>query len=382
MVATSMRRLDRTLGHFLCSAHVLLFTPIYVSPCASLSPPRIFELCQWQQILAHFQEFGFAVVRAMGTDEVGRVNRWIDQSQSACPAAWLGSAPGSQLVPMHAARGLPTTGSISYSLPLLDPAGSELDSFVRLPSTASIVDGILGGEAAYTEFDFRETRDRDGAGQMLFHHDFGAAGASQPDKIRDRKRRRHDYICQIVYLTDVTPSSPAFAVLPHSHCVPCWPDDSGGGGTVATSNDAPGVRIGEWPFREPHEEKQLREALGSRFAPVRVEGEAGTAVLYDVSLFHTRSDPVGAGRGLRRTMHTYFSRQSVSPLIDWGLIPSRLSSDPFFANQCAAQKHFAALGSNIDAMLQDEVALRDKLTGGYSTTESVLSKIRHLATSS
>ena len=40
------------------------------------------------------------------------------------------------------------------------------------PSTLPVLDEILGGEACFSEFDIRETRDRDTDGQMLFHHEY------------------------------------------------------------------------------------------------------------------------------------------------------------------------------------------------------------------
>jgi hypothetical protein len=79
-------------------------------------------------------------------------------------------------------------------------------------------------------------------------------------------------------------------------------------------------------------------------------------------------------------MHAYYSRASAPPLIDWGLLPPRLSSLPFYANQNATQRHFAALGSDVRALLAPPsvAALQAKLDQGYSNVESVLSKVRHL----
>ena len=364
MPAAVERRVRVATRHLAPSSAV----PLAAAAAAAAEPPPpaeqppIFEPAQQHEILAHFEQHGFCLIAALDTTEVARVNEWITRSQESCPAAWLGSRPGSNTGSSSSAGSsllepvLPETGTISYSLPLLDPNGAELDGCVTSPATLPVLSDILGGEACFSEFDIRETRDRDADGQMLFHHDFvspsnrtyscvvcrrslialtarvslfalqGAAGASEPQLVRDRRLagggHRTDYVCSIVYLTDVPVdgSSPAFAVLPGSHRVPCWPAIDTPENR-AGSNDVDRTPPGEdasWPFGVASEESQLRAVLGDGFRPLPLFGKAGTMVLYDISLFHTRSDPMSPSGGrTRRTMHTYVSRSSVAPLTDW-----------------------------------------------------------------
>ena len=213
-VMSCARRLGRALAHLSPHPHP---SAAGAEPRPEAQPP-LFEPSQRSEILEHFEAAGYALIRALDAAQVAEVNAWIDQSQEACPAAWLGSRPGSNTGAGHdGATSLPTHGTISYSLPLLDPRGAELDGFVTTPATLPVISDVLGGEAAFSEFDIRETRDRDTDGQMLFHHDFGAAGASAPELVRDRRLagggHRTEYACTIVYLTDVDRSSPAFAVV-------------------------------------------------------------------------------------------------------------------------------------------------------------------------
>lgn len=104
------------------------------SSCREPEPPVVFEPSQGAEIVAQFETAGFALIRVLDTDELVRVNAWIDESQASCPAAWLGSRPGSNSAKdaeAAEATALPESGTISYSLPLLDERGPELDSFVR-----------------------------------------------------------------------------------------------------------------------------------------------------------------------------------------------------------------------------------------------------------
>ena len=41
--------------------------------------------------------------------------------------------------------------------PLLDSRGAELDRFTRHPAILPVVDRLLGGEACFTQFDFRQS---------------------------------------------------------------------------------------------------------------------------------------------------------------------------------------------------------------------------------
>ena len=80
---------------------------------------------------------------------------------------------------------------------------------MRHPSTFPIVDAILGHQARFAQFDFRETATGAGMQKMAFHHD-----AALPSRVTREQYDPPDYVCTIHYLCDVLDeSSPAFAVV-------------------------------------------------------------------------------------------------------------------------------------------------------------------------
>ena len=104
------------------------------------------------------------------------------------------------------------------------------------------------------------------------------------------------YVCAIHYLSDVEASDPCFCVVPNS-------------GPYETLDEA-------------------RVQLGDAYAEVPIRGPAGTLVLYDIAIFHTRLP--GQRARARRTLHHYYSRAASQPLTNWVLLPKRLAehSDP------------------------------------------------------
>ena len=105
---------------------------------------------------------------------------------------------------------------------------------------------------------------------MAFHHD-----ATLPQRTMRQPYGPADWICSIVYLTDVDVDSPAFAVVPRS------------------------VRY------EPIQ--QAKAQMGDDYVEQALWGPAGTAVFYDTATYHTRLDSLTGDKG-RRTMHQYWSR--------------------------------------------------------------------------
>jgi len=101
---------------------------------------------------------------------------------------------------------------------------------------------------------------------------------------------------------------------------------------------------------------------------VPLRGPAGTCIVYDTALFHTRLD--GDGRQSRRTWHQYYARggwlpsslpttskyvRAPSPVLtDWNLFPERLALHPdpairlFFSHWNTAQGEWAASGFDPD----------------------------------
>jgi hypothetical protein len=141
-----------------------------------------------------------------------------------------------------------------------------------------------------------------------------------------------DWLCAIHYLTDVVAGTPAFCVVPRSNRFE----------TLA----------------------QAFDELGDDYHEVPLRGPAGTCILYDTALFHTRFD--GDGKQSRRTWHQYYARGGwlpsslpttsrymrppTPPLTDWNLFPERLALHPdpairrFFSHWNTAQGEWVASG--------------------------------------
>jgi hypothetical protein len=291
-----------------CGGHVNHHTDGSTSfmPCElrTFCTDEVFSAACW----SFFQRYGFAVINdALGAKEVAFLNNWYDRSQCSHAEAW-GCERGSQ----H---------EWLYHQPLLD--FPELDPFVRHPSHYGIVAKLLGGETQtrFSEFDFRETPAGTGGGvspgndgvfsetvRSQWHADNGFGGASDPDAVANRDHDSHDYICAMHYLSDVTPRSPAFGVIPYSHrFVPQQP--------AAPGNNSVTV--------------QLAAHLGEGYREIPLYGAAGTCIIYDISLYHSRIDATEEPRCNRRALQTYYSSANAAALTDWVLVPERLvaSSD-------------------------------------------------------
>jgi hypothetical protein len=268
---------------------------------------------------AFFERHGFVVLsRCLDPEEVAWLNAFCARTQAERPEAW---GLAGRRKPHHRNQGL------IYSQPLLDHP--ELDPFVRPPRAFPVVARLMGGadKVRFSEFNLRETPQGAGPGAMNFHHD-----AVRPDRLTRRPYMPCDWLCAIHYLTDVEPGAPCFCVVP----------DSNRFETLA----------------------EAFVALGEDYHEQPIHGPAGTCVLYDTALHHTRLD--GDGDRMRRTLHQYFARggwlrsalpttdryiRSPTPaLADWNLIPERLAlhADPatrlFFSHWNTAQGEWAASG--------------------------------------
>ena len=175
----------------------------------------------------------------------------------------------------------------------------------------------------FSEFNFREAPENAGIGAMNFHHD-----AASADRFTRNPYMPCDWLCAIHYLTDVEPGTPAFCVVPKSN-------------TYNTLKDA-------------------FQGLGETYLEVPIYGAAGTCVLYDTAIFHTRLD--GDGVRARRTWHQYYARGGWLPtntryvrpptpvLTNWNLFPERLALHPdpktrlFFSHWNTAQCEWGASG--------------------------------------
>ena len=271
--------------------------------------------------LAIAQEFflknGYLVLEStLNREELSTLNTFFDRTQSERPDLW---GLGDKRKPHHRNQGL------ILSQPLLDYP--ELDTFLRHPAAFRYVAALLGGPSAvrWSEFNFRETPRHAGAGTMNFHHD-----AVVEDRFMRFPYGPPDYLCSIHDLTDVNPKTPSFCVVPGSHQFPSL--------------------------------RATFEAKGDDYLEQPIYGPAGTCIIYDTGLFHTRLD--GDGIEGRRTWHQYYARgghlrsslpttkryvRAPSPnLTDWNLIPKRLALHPdpemrlFFSHWNSAQCEWAA----------------------------------------
>jgi ectoine hydroxylase-related dioxygenase (phytanoyl-CoA dioxygenase family) len=286
----------------------------------SRAPPPAFDpTTEIDEACAFFETQGYVVLaRCLDEGEVAFLNAFMDRTQREVPDAW---GLGERRKPHHRNQGL------IYSQPLLDHP--ELDPFTRHPRSFPVVARLLGGEdrARFSEFNFRETPKGAGPGAMNFHHD-----NVRPDRLIRRPYMPCDWLCAIHYLTEVGPKAPCFCVVPGSYRY-----------------------------------ETLKEAylgLGEAYEEVPIRGPAGTCVLYDTALFHTRLD--GAGDERRRTWHQYYARggwlrsaipatdryirSPTPPLTDWNLFPERLALSPdpatrlFFSHWNTAMGEWAASG--------------------------------------
>ena len=285
---------------------------------------------QLDEVAAALSTHGYVVLdAAYSPADVRELNEFCDATQRSQPESWADSDDAGGL------------SDLTWYNPLCDTAALPiLERFVRHEGIFPSVNRALGAAARFAEFDFRETV-RTGpesvAGNMPFHHDQGTHAASSAAKIARRVATSsagdsggpdpffHEHLCCIVYLTDVGPNEPAFAVVPGSH------------------------RLAALDPPERGVPDSVRGELGVAYTEVPLLGPAGTAIVYDISLYHKRLNGSAGGSG-RRTLHTYFSRDGTDCLTDWVLIPEKLakSSDmetkAFYSQWNHPQQLYAASG--------------------------------------
>ena len=108
-----------------------------------------------------------------------------------------------------------------------------------------------------------------GSHGMAFHPD-----ASLADRHTREPYGPPDYVSAFYYLTDTSPRSPSFCVVPRS--MRCRSLD------------------------------EARETLGEGYAETPIYGPAGTCIIVDTAIYHTRLD--GDGEVGRRIMHHAYAR--------------------------------------------------------------------------
>ncbi len=279
------------------------------------SPPVFDPGSAIEAASSFFTANGYVVLSAcLDQVELDQLNEFYDRTQEERPHAW---GLRNDRKPHHQQQGL------IFSQPLLDYP--ELDPYTQHRRSFPVVASIFGGEkhVRFSEFNFREAPENAGIGAMNFHHD-----AVSADRFTRNPYMPCDWLCAIHYLTDVEPGTPAFCVVPKSN-------------TYNTLKDA-------------------FQGLGETYLEVPIYGAAGTCVLYDTAIFHTRLD--GDGVRSRRTWHQYYARGGWLPtntryvrpptpvLTNWNLFPERLALHPdpktrlFFSHWNTAQCEWVASG--------------------------------------
>jgi hypothetical protein len=234
----------------------------------------IFTPDQEKEILDFFRQEGYAVVAdALAVDEIAFLNDFVDRSKTEIPDEW---GPDK--------RGCYSHGQVLVNHP-------ELDHYVQYETTFPLIDEIMGPGARFAQYDFRDIPPGNGDSAMDYHKDDLNYKPPQPPEVGPYGCK---YLCAIYHLSDVDASTPRFCVVPKS-------------GPYASIEEA-------------------QQQLGEAYREVPITGPAGTAVLYDISIFHRRL--AGEKDKGRRTQHNYFSSQGNPPLTSWVLIPERLAEHP------------------------------------------------------
>ena len=179
----------------------------------------------------------------------------------------------------------------------------------------------MGPDTRFGQFDFRDLWGGVTDGQELRWHldrPYSPRGKGDPAKGRSvgDPNMRFDctYLCAIHYLFDVGDEQPCFCVAPNTH--------------HCKSLD------------------EAREKMGDDLQIAQIRGPAGTVVLYNIAIQHTRVP----GKGRRLTQHNYFSRDQSDPLTNWVIVPQRLTEHTdeevrtFYSQWSDATKAFAAAG--------------------------------------
>ena len=255
---------------------------------------------QTSEFLAFFHRYHYGVIRdAMPAEDIRFLNAFMDRSQHEIPDEWR-----------NANRAIMAHGQILTLHP-------QLDRFVQPAATYPLVEAIMGPHMRFAEYQLRDVPRGGRLADIPFHRDaeyFPPAG-SRP---REGVFANCCYVCVIHYLTDVDENTPSFCVVPDSH------------------------------RREFETVDQARQKMGEAYREVPIFGPAGTAVFYNINLYHTRLGGNVSGR--RRTQHCYYGCATSPLLNDWAMVPRRLIEHPdpaqrtFYSQWSEATKAYARSG--------------------------------------
>lgn len=246
---------------------------------------------QQAEALEFFTDQNYVVVSdALPPENVRILTEFVDRSEREIATEWgpdkLGCRSHAQILVYH----------------------PELDDHVCPPIAYGLVDAIMGPDTRFSQFDFRDLWDGTSAEPMRWHKD-----RAYEERSKEDPNRSYDcsYVCAIHYLTDVGEDQPCFGLVPNS--------------------------------QRYEKFDEAKEKMGDAFGIIPIRGPAGTVVLYNIGIQHTRIN----GQGRRLTQHNYFGRAQSPPLTNWVLLPRRLTEHPdpevrtFYSQWTDATKAFA-----------------------------------------
>ena len=220
-----------------------------------------------EEQLERYRRTGYLVVPgALDAGQVEAANAAIDRDLAAGTPFWSEREEGRVTLNVHM---------------LL--AHEEMDVTMRPPALLPILEAILGPELCAEEHSVRIRRPYDGEPYCHWHRD----GGGWPH-LGSRPPFDTHYLSVACYLTDVDATTHTFSLIPGS---------------------AQGEQL--WPLD--------RYDLATAH---HVEGEKGTAVLFNAAMFHAGN--VRRSELERRTIHIYCGRRSAPPVSNYTIFPRRL----------------------------------------------------------
>lgn len=238
------------------------------------------------RILECYKENGIAVIRnAISDSEVEELNELMDEELEEHPERW------------H-----PPDQGVIGNTHLMKKRPQIIDEYIRHPNTLPVVKEILGEEVRFGRWDIREiTPERAESSDMSehwFHRDTSFYADVVGGHLYDPRNPYNSTLtCTIHYLKDVDDCCPCFSFVPNSH-------------TYGSHEEA---------------KEQLDD-----YTEIDIRADAGTAILYNITDYHTRKAGTQDCSHGRRTMHTYYSSEKTPPMMKWYTLPEELamSDDP------------------------------------------------------
>ena len=220
-----------------------------------------------EEQLERYRRTGYLVVPgALDAGQVEAANAAIDRDLAAGTPFWSEREEGHVTLNVHM---------------LL--AHEEMDVTMRPPALLPLLEAILGPELCAEEHSVRIRRPYDGEPYCHWHRD----GGGWP-QLGTRPPYSTHYVSVACYLTDVDATTHTFSLIP----------GSAQGGQLS-----------------PLDRYDLATAH-------HVEGEKGTAVLFNAAMFHAGN--VRRSELERRTIHIYCGRRSAPPISNYTIFPRRL----------------------------------------------------------